>query len=119
MLQIELCYQMQECVIQQAIANLHKEQQLHEDNEKEKHEHNKEMQKKAYKGEFLLTKQLTKDLEIEGDEVLKETMENTIYNKYVGKLTKDSNNEILPNKQNQYLQVIYLHMIITLNEMKK
>jgi len=58
-----------------------------------KRERNKQMQKKAYANEFLLTKKLTKELENEDDDIVKETLENTVYNKYIGKLTKDSNNE--------------------------
>lgn len=62
---------------------------------------NKQMQKKAYQNEFLLAKQLSDKLcEDDNSEVVKETMDNTLYNKYVGKLTKDKTNDDTENKEN-------------------
>mmetsp|Transcript_17021 Transcript_17021/g.17703 ORF Transcript_17021/g.17703 Transcript_17021/m.17703 type:complete len:162 (+) Transcript_17021:29-514(+) len=80
----------EEDTIKKALLDLEsKVENLREgEDEEEKKAKFKEKQKKAYAGEFLLTKKLTKELEEEGDEVIKETLENTIFNKYVGKLTK-------------------------------
>lgn len=72
--------------------NFNEEQEgFNEHEDEKKRERNKQMQKKAYANEFLFTKKLTKELENEDDEIVKETLENTVYNKYIGKLTKDSN----------------------------
>ena len=51
----------------------------------------KEKQKKAYANEFIKAKEFGKELELQDEEILKETMENTKFNKYVGKITKDKN----------------------------
>jgi len=45
------------------------------------------MQKKAYANEFLMAKKFAEEnLEDDDDEVIKETISNTIYNLYVGKI---------------------------------
>lgn len=75
-----------------------------EDLEEEKKQRNKELQKKAYLGEFLKAKQNMKNIKDDDDDFecesekkideneelnIKETFNNTIHNKYIGKLTKD------------------------------
>ena len=65
-----------------------REEDFNDDSEEKRKERSKQMQKKAYANEFLLTKQLMKEIETEEDEVVKETLENTVYNKFIGKLTK-------------------------------
>lgn len=79
-----------------------------EDLEEEKKQRNKDLQKKAYSGEFLKAKQNMlnniddeDELENKSEEIdiidekektnLMETFNNTIHNKYIGKLTKDEN----------------------------
>ena len=85
-------HKLDEDVIKKAIESLENKFQDtdHFEDEEEKHAKFKEKQKKAYAGEFLYAKKKNQELQEETDEVLKETMENTVFNKYVGKLTKDS-----------------------------
>jgi hypothetical protein len=67
-----------------------------EEYENKKREKNKEMQKKAYANEFLLTKKMFSkgnDSDCDEDDSIKETLENTVFNKYVGKLSIDLINE--------------------------
>lgn len=88
-----------------------------EDLEEEKKQRNKELQKKAYSGEFLKAKQnminnVDEDSELENkseciiDEKeqnnLMETFNNTIHNKYIGKLTKDENVNYESNIESDY-----------------